>query len=84
MRPFNHHKVLVIHLFGDLGRSDQSFYNGNAHAFMAGDSLPFKMFPTSSDLKSVLSIHSQELPQGVDGDYLHQACSRARLVIALQ
>lgn len=84
MRSVKHHNVLVMHLFGEWGRLDKSRYHGLAHAFMVGDSLPFSMFPSSSDLKSILALHSQDLPQGVDGDYLDQACSKARDAISLQ
>ena len=84
MRTINHHNVFVMHLFGSWGRLNKSRYHGLAHAFMVGDSLPSTMFPSSSDLKSILAVHSQELPQGVDGDYLDQVCSRARDAISLQ
>jgi protein-tyrosine-phosphatase len=72
-------------MFGDFGRSDESFWHGFVHAFILSDSLlSLEMFYTPDSLKGAVLVHSEELPEDVDGTYLDQVCSKTRLAIPLQ
>jgi hypothetical protein len=85
VRTIGKNNWFLMHMFGDFGRSDESFWHGFVHGFMLSDSLlSLEMFYTPDSLKGAVVVHSEELPEDVDGAYLDQACSKARLAIPLQ
>lgn len=85
VRTIGKNNWFLMHMFGDFGRSDESFWHGFVHGFMLSDSLlSLEMFDTPDSLKGAVVVHSEELPEDVDGAYLDQACSKARLAIPLQ
>lgn len=85
IRTIEKNNWFLMHLFGDFGRNDESFWHGFVHGFMVSDSLlSLEMFYTPDSLKGAVVVHSGELPENVDGDYLDEVCSRARDAISLQ